>query len=164
MIDAALIEELRRFVAAFKRPEYVNDLIKACPNDLMKSIVEDNRSRPSSGGSMLPKVSVVGAGRVSTPDIGPAYRPYQEPAPEPADRSGWRDTPQLKPPDGVALVDQLVDQQDLLDFAARAQEQAAAMGIPYRDWLRLMEQDLRDRRARKEKADKARKETPPAKP
>jgi hypothetical protein len=48
----------------------------------------------------------------------------------------------------------------LLDFAARAQEQAAAMGIPYSDWLRMMEQDLRDRKARKEKADKARKETP----
>jgi hypothetical protein len=147
--------------------QWVKDLRRTVDTDLMKQIVEDfRRGPPSSGGSMIPgqrsasTVTVVGSGKVQTPDVGPKYRPYQEPAAEPTDRSGWRDTPQLKPPEGVALVDQLVDQQDMLDFAARAQEQAAAMGIPYADRLRMMEQDLRDRRARKEKADKARKETP----
>jgi hypothetical protein len=60
----------------------------------------------------------------------------------------------------VALVDQLVDQQDLLDFAARAQELAAASGLSYADWLKMTEQQLRDRRERKEKAAKDRKATP----
>ena len=141
---------------------WIGDMRSVVDTKLMQDIVNDNRSCPSSGGSMIPnKVSVVGAGRTVDPTLGPKYRPYQEPPPEePADRSGWRDTPQLKPPEGVALVDQLVAQQDMLDFAARAQEQAKAMGIPYADWLRLAEKDLRERRERKEKADKARKETP----
>jgi hypothetical protein len=60
----------------------------------------------------------------------------------------------------VHLVDQLVAQQDLRDFEARAREQAAAMGISYGDWLKLSEQQLRDRKAQKEKAAKDRKETP----
>jgi hypothetical protein len=107
----------------------------------MRSIVEDNR------------------GDVSTYSS-PIAKPKGQPSEEPQDRSGWRDAPQLRQPDGVALVDQLVDQQDLLDFAARARELAAASGLSYGDWLRMMEQDLRDRKARKEKADKARKETP----
>jgi hypothetical protein len=121
--------------------DWVRRSLKACPNDLMRSIVEDNRGD-------VPTYS------------SPIAKPKGQPSEEPQNRSGWRDAPQLRQPDGVALVDQLVDQQDLLDFAARAQELAAAMGLSYGDWLRMMEQDLRDRKARKEKADKARKETP----
>jgi hypothetical protein len=108
----------------------------------MRSIVEDNRGDVSTYSSPIAKPKA------------------SQPSEEPQDRSGWRDAPQLRQPDGVGLVDQLVDQQDLLDFAARARELAAASGLSYGDWLRMMEQDLRDRKARKEKADKARKETP----
>ena len=139
---------------------WVRAALGVCDTDLMKQIVEDNRSRPSSGGSHLPNVNIVGAPRVQTPDVGPAYRPYQPPPEDTADRSGWRDAQALKSPDGVHLVDQLVAQQDLRDFEARAREQAAAMGISYGDWLKLSEQQLRDRKAQKEKAAKDRKETP----
>jgi hypothetical protein len=98
------------------------DLARNVPTDLMQQIVADNRSRPSTGGSMLPqnKVVPVGAGKVSTPDIGPKYRRYEEPpTEETADRSGWREGRALRPPDGVREVDLLCDQADLLDRAER---------------------------------------------
>jgi hypothetical protein len=106
--------------------EYEADLVRNVNTDLVRAIVEDNRSRPSSGGSMIPnKVTVVGAGKVSTPDYGPKYRAYQ-PAPE--NRSGWREAPKVddwKPP-GLEIMDRLVDHQDLIDRAARIKELAEA--------------------------------------
>jgi hypothetical protein len=134
---------------------------------LVKSLVDDFRHGiPSSGGSMIPgqrpasTVSVVGSGKVSSPELSPKYRAYQPEEGPPADRSGWRDAQALKSPEGVALVDALCDQQDLQDLEARCRQEAARMGIGYGDWLKLMEKDLRDRRERKEKAGKDRKETP----
>jgi hypothetical protein len=121
---------------------WVRRSLKACPNDLMRQIVADNAGDRPTYSSPLPKPKA------------------SQPSEEPQDRSGWRDAQALKSPDGVSLVDQLVDQQDLLDFAARARELAAASGLSYGDWLKLTEQQLRDRRERREKADKARKETP----
>ena len=126
MIDAALLADLRRLLDTLRLPEWQRDLIKTCPDDLMKNIVADNRSRPSSGGSMIPTVSLIGAGKVSTPDIGPKYRPYQEPAPEPADRSGWRDTPALKQPDGLQHIDRMLDEEDRIWRGQRIKELAGA--------------------------------------
>jgi hypothetical protein len=135
-------------------PSWLQRSLGACSNKMMADIINDNRGDRPTSGSMIPsqpsKVVPVGSGKVVTAGESEA----------PQDRSGWRDSPQLRQPDGVSLVDQLVDQQDLLDFAARARELAAASGLSYGDWLRMMEQDLRDRKARKEKADKVRKETP----
>jgi hypothetical protein len=130
MIDAALLEELRRLVNALRLPEWQRDLIKTCPDDLMRSIVADNRSQPSSGGSMLPNatVSIVGAGRTVDPDVGPKYRPYVPPE-EPADRSGWRDSPQLRPPEGVNYVDALCDQADAIDRAERIRQLAQTAAV-----------------------------------
>jgi hypothetical protein len=134
--------------------DWLRRSLGACNNKLMADIVNDNRGDRPTSGSMIPsapsKVTPVGSGKVVTAGETEA----------PQDRSGWRDSLPLRQPDSVALVDQLVNQQDLLDFEARCREQAARMGISYPDWLRLMEKDLRDRRERKEKAAKDRKETP----
>jgi hypothetical protein len=131
MIDAELLEEIRRALHALRSmPEWQRDLERAVPTDLVRSIVADNRSQPSSGGSMLPTVSLIGAGKVSTPDVGPKYRPY-EPPEEPADRSGWRDAPKVdawRPP-GIEHMDRMMDQQDAIDRAARARELAGAAAI-----------------------------------
>jgi hypothetical protein len=142
---------------------WIRDLRNVADDALVKSLVDDFRHGiATSGGSMIPgqrpasTVSIVGAGRTVEPSLGPAYRPYQEPAPEPADRSGWRDAQALKTPEGVSLVDQLVEAQDLADLEARGRQEAQRMGIGYGDWLKLMEKDLRERRERREKAARAR--------
>jgi hypothetical protein len=66
---------------------------------------------------------VQGAGRVVTGDDGPAHRPL--------DRSGWQEPPKVdnwRPP-GVEIMDQMMDQQDAIDRAARARELAAAAAV-----------------------------------
>jgi hypothetical protein len=134
--------------------QWVRDMTKVADDALVKSLVDDFRSYNPSPRSPLNSppatVTPVGAGKVVTPGEVEA----------PQDRSGWRDTPQLKQPDGVGLVDALVMAQDLQDLEARGRQEAARMGIGYGDWLKLMEKDLRDRRERREKAAKDRKETP----
>jgi hypothetical protein len=151
---------------------WVRDLRNVADDALVKSLVEDFRHGiASSGGSMIPgqrpasTVTVVGSGKVSTPDVGPAYRAYVAPPEEPADRSGWRDSPQLKPPEGVALVDQLVDHQDKLDLIERVKQlggtqalaraeaelKAQQQGLSHEEWSKLSEKDLADRKARQAK-------------
>jgi hypothetical protein len=129
--------------------------IGVCNTDMLKDIVADNRPPPRPAAEPS-TVTIVGSGRVQDFDVGPAYRPIDprllHPKEEaPAERSGWKDGVPLRQPDGVALVDQLVDQQDMLDFAARAQQLAAASGLSYADWLRLTERQLRERKERLEK-------------
>jgi hypothetical protein len=46
----------------------------------------------------------------------------------------------------VALVDELVFQQDVADLEARGRQEAAAMGISLRDWVKLQ---LRERQEKK---------------
>ena len=134
--------------------EWVKDLRRTVGDDLMRQIVEDNRNRPSSGGSHIPTVKVLGAGNVVTGTDGAAHTP--------AHSHGWTEPPRTENwrAPGIDIIDRLVDQQDERDLEARCREQAATMGLSYGDWLRLMEKDLRDRRERKEKAAKDRKETP----
>jgi hypothetical protein len=128
--------------------------VNVADDALVKSLVEDFRGYRPEPRSPLnqPSQTVVpvGAGKVVGGDDAPVA----------SGGTGWADSPELKPPPGVALVDQLVAQQDLADFEARCREQASRMGMSYPDWLRLMEKDLRERRERREKAAKARKETP----
>jgi hypothetical protein len=139
--------------------EWMRDLVRNVGDKAVADIVSDfRRSPPSSGGST--NVQIVGAGKTVDPDPGAKYRAYQPHPEDTADRSGWRAAEGLRPPPGVALVDELVMAQDLRDLEARCREQAATMGLSYPDWLRLMEKDLRDRKSQKEKAAKDRKETP----
>jgi hypothetical protein len=65
----------------------------------------------------------------------------------PTDRSGWREATPIKPPDGVALVDELVDMQDKLDAAQRARQ----LGLSHEEWARLSEADIKARKAAQEK-------------
>jgi hypothetical protein len=107
--------------------DWLRRSLRACDDDLMRSIVEDNRNRATSGGSHIPnKVSVVGAGKTVDGDVGPKYRAYQQPTDDNEDRSGWVDPPQLKPPPGIDLIDQMVAAQDEQDLIERAKQMAAA--------------------------------------
>jgi hypothetical protein len=47
----------------------------------------------------------------------------------PQDRSGWRDSPPLRQPDGVNYVDALCDQADKIDRAERIRQLAQADAI-----------------------------------
>jgi hypothetical protein len=117
MIDPALLEELRRFVALFKRPEYINDLTKAVPDQLVRQIAQDFRSynpAPRGAGST---VTVVGSGKVQTAG---------ENVPTAGNGSGWCDSPQIrdwKPP-GLEHMDAMLDEADRRDRAARIREMA----------------------------------------
>ena len=111
----------------------------ACDNATMKAIIEDNRR----GGDIHGRASVI-------------PKASQQTAEPPRSQNGWVDPPKIRPPEGVALIDKLVDQQDRRDAIARAHE----MGLSYAEWQKLSEQDLKDRQAQKEKAAKDRKETP----
>ena len=146
---------------ADKMQPWMKDAVRAVNTDLMQDIVNDNRPPPRPAAPPS-NVTVVGSGRVQDFDVGPAYRPYVPPPTEEApaersERSGWQGQTELKPPPGVALVDELVFQQDVADLEARGRQEAAAMGISLRDWVKLQ---MRERQAQKEKAAKDRKETP----
>jgi hypothetical protein len=122
MIDPALLEELRRFVNASRLPEWQRDLIETVPDHLVKQIAEDFRKGPPPAGPTLPPVRVMGAPTVKTGDVGPQHRPIDTDAT--TDRSGWQEAPKVdawKPP-GVEIMDEMMDQQDRIDRAARIRE------------------------------------------
>jgi hypothetical protein len=98
-------------------PEWQRDMARAVGDDVVRSIVEDFRSGPSSGGPAA-NVSVVGAGTVVTGNDGVAH-------------GGWREPPsidQWRAP-GINLIDRIVDVQDAIDRAARARELAEAAAL-----------------------------------
>ena len=101
----------------------------ACDNATMKAIIEDNRR----GGDIHGRASVI-----------PKASKQSE---EPQDRSGWREATPIKPPEGVALVDKLVDAQDRLDAVARAHQ----MGLSYSEWQKLSEKDIEARKEQQAK-------------
>src|SRR6516162_10241305 len=92
-------------------PSWVARSRRIVDDKLMRDIIADNAGDRPTSGSMIPsapsRVTPVGSGRVV--DAGTD-------APVSGPGSGWADSPQLRQPDGVALVDQLVAQQDLADF------------------------------------------------
>jgi hypothetical protein len=107
--------------------DFVRRSLKACPNDLMRQIVADNRGDRPTGGSMIPntrpagKVIPEGAGRVvSGPD-----------APVASTGTGWANSPQIKDwrPPGVDICDRLMDQQDAIDKAERIRQLAEAAAL-----------------------------------
>jgi hypothetical protein len=108
------------WVAAFRRalneviPEYMKDLAANVGTDLVRDIVADNRSQPSSGGSMLPVVKVIGAGRVVDGDSKPTA----------GNGSGWASSPELRQPDGLRHIDAMLDEEDRQWRAQRIRELA----------------------------------------
>jgi hypothetical protein len=103
---------------------------EACPDDLMKQIVEDNRR----GGDIHGRASVIPP-------------PKAQQSEEPQNRSGWVDPPKIRPPEGIEHVDRLVDMQDKLDAAARARQ----LGLSPEEWSRLSEADLKARKEQQAK-------------
>jgi hypothetical protein len=103
---------------------WVRDLTRVVNTDLMQDIVNDFRNySPTPRADPSAKVIPQGAGRVVDADVGPAHRPL--------DRSGWQEPPKVdawKAP-GVEIMDQMMDQQDAIDRAARARELAAAAAV-----------------------------------
>jgi hypothetical protein len=77
---------------------------------LLRSIVEDNRA------PMTPRSQI-------TP---PATVKAEEPKPY---KHGWADPTPLPRPEGIDLIDGLVDAQDRIDRAARVREQAEAAAL-----------------------------------
>jgi hypothetical protein len=53
----------------------------------------------------------------------------------------------LRSPEGIELVDRLVDQQDRIDAAARARQ----LGLSPEEWARLSEADLKARKEQQAK-------------
>ena len=104
--------------------DFVRRSLRACPNDLMRQIVADNRGDFPRSGSMIPdkpstgKVVPEGAGRVvSGPD-----------APVASTGTGWAESPQVndwKAP-GLSIMDRMMDQQDSIDRAERIRQLADA--------------------------------------
>jgi hypothetical protein len=107
--------------------DFVRRSLRACPNDLMRQIVADNRGDFPRSGSMIPnkpsagKVIPEGAGRVvGGPDV-----------PVASTGTGWAESPQVndwKPP-GLSIMDRMMDQQDAIDRAARLRELAEATAV-----------------------------------
>jgi hypothetical protein len=75
----------------------------------MRQIVEDNRA-PMTPRSAIPQEPT----KAETP------KPY---------RHGWADPTPLPRPEGIDLIDGLVDAQDRIDRAARVREQAEAVAL-----------------------------------
>jgi hypothetical protein len=115
MIDPALLEELRRFLSATRLAEWQRDLVENVPDRLVRQIAQDFRNfNPHPAQDPRAKVVPQGAGKVVTPGEVEA----------PQDRSGWRDSPQLRQPDGVNYVDALCDDEDRRFRAQRIRELA----------------------------------------
>jgi hypothetical protein len=122
MIDPALLAELRRFLNAHKLPEYMSDLTKAVPTDLVRDIVNDFRSyNPHPAQDPSAKVVPQGAGRVIDGNDAPVA----------SHGTGWVDAPKVddwRPP-GLSICDQLMDQADAIDKAERIRQLARAAAV-----------------------------------
>jgi len=102
---------------ADRMPEWMADLVRAVPDQVVKDLVKDFRSyNPHPAQDPSAKVVPQGAGKVVGGDDGVAHRPV--------DQSGWVDPPQISDwtPPGVKHCDALMDQQDALDRAQRVKE------------------------------------------
>jgi hypothetical protein len=111
--------------------DWVTRSRKACPDDLMRAIVEDNRGGPPTYSSPIP----------------PAKRQQQSEEPQKPYTYGWVDAAPLSRPAGIEHVDALCDMQDKLDAAQRARQ----MGLSPEEWAKLSEKDIKDRKEQQEK-------------
>jgi hypothetical protein len=109
--------------------DWVRRSRRVCDDQLMKDIVGDSRR-----GDIHARASVI-------------PQKTNQTAEPPRSENGWVDPPKIKPPEGVALVDKLVDMQDKLDAAARARQ----LGLSPEEWARLSEADLKARKEQQER-------------
>jgi|SRR6516164_9638470 hypothetical protein len=94
--------------------DWIKRSLGACPDDLMKQIVEDNRR----GGDIHGRASVI-----------PPPKASQQSEATPQDRSGWRDPVPLRSPGGIEHVDRLVDAADLQDRLERVRQLGEAKAL-----------------------------------
>jgi hypothetical protein len=101
--------------------DWVRRSRRVCDNDLMRSIVEDNRA-PMTPRSQIPPAKAEAE----------APKPYKH---------GWTDPTPLPRPEGIDLIDGLVDAQDQIDRAARVRElgEAAALKRAEAEFLKSKE-------------------------
>jgi hypothetical protein len=112
------LDNLCRSMGQMERAQQLEAMRRACSDQTLRDIVNDNRTSvflpsPPSPATVVP----VGAGKTLTGDDGAAHR-----------RSGWTEPPSIdnwKPP-GLEVMDAMVDQQDAIDRAARARELSEA--------------------------------------
>jgi hypothetical protein len=90
--------------------DWVRRSRSACDTDLLKSIVADNRA------PMTPRSAI-------TPQ---PNKQQEEPRPY---THGWTDPAPLRQPEGINLIDGLVDAQDKRDLVARAKELAVTQHV-----------------------------------
>jgi hypothetical protein len=117
MLDPELIADLRRLLNAFKRPEYVNDLVRNVDTDQVRAIVADNRHPIHPAQDPSAKVVPQGAGRVIDGNDTPVAS---------TGTGGWVTPPQVdswRPP-GLREMDAMMDQADREDRAKRIRELA----------------------------------------
>jgi hypothetical protein len=108
--------ELQRKGGSGGRPDYRTDMIAAVDDDLLASIVRDQRVPPTLRSEPAAKVGVAGAGRVVTGNDGAKHG------------SGWANAPSIydwRPP-GERIFNQLMDQRN------RVGPQCLAAGFPLR--------------------------------
>jgi hypothetical protein len=103
-------------------PEYMRDLIKAVPDDVVRSLVEDFRTyKISPAQDPSAKVTPVGAGKVV--DGGEGVRG--------GNGSGWVEAPRVdswRPP-GIDAIDAMCDAQDARDRVERIRHLAEAAAV-----------------------------------
>jgi hypothetical protein len=123
MIDPALLEELRRLVNASKLPEYMRDLERAVPTDLVRQIANDFRNySPTPKADPRAKVVPVGAGRVIDGSDAPVASTGTGGWVEPPKVDSWR-------PPGLEHMDRMMDAQDAIDRLQRVRELGEAKAL-----------------------------------
>ena len=120
--DPDWVREFRRVLNAAKLPEYMSDLVKTVPTDLVRDIVSDFRNySPTPRADPSAKVVPVGAGRVIDGNDTPVA----------STGSGWADSPQIKDwkPPGLEHMDRMMDQADAIDRAERIRQLAQTAAV-----------------------------------
>ena len=122
--DPDWVKEFRRVLNAAKLPEYMSDLVKTVPTDLVRDIVSDFRNySPTPRADPSAKVVPVGACRVIDGNDAPVAS---------TGTGGWVTPPQVdqwKGPPGIEHVDRLLDQADAIDKAERIRQLAEAAAV-----------------------------------
>jgi hypothetical protein len=98
---------------------WMRDAVKVADEKLVKQIADDFRAyNPAPRSTLSPPatVQVVGAGRVVGGDDAPVA----------SGGTGWASSPELKPPPGVSIIDEMCAQEDQAWRLQRAKELAAA--------------------------------------
>ena len=106
-------------MAEERLPEWARDLARNVDDKQVRDLVSDFRNYSVSPGPPLPKVTVVGAGRVIDGDDVKRGT---------TNSNGWQPAPSIdnwRPP-GLSAMDAMMDQADALDKAERVRKLAEA--------------------------------------